>query len=321
MFSTKPRLAIVIPCYNESEVLAVTITTLLNLLKQLHAICSQDSYVVFVDDGSHDDTWEQIQQASRAHSQVLGIRLVQNVGTQAAILAGLEYVTDRCDLALTTDADLQDDLNTVQQMVEQAKEGKEIVLGVRECRKIDSFFKRVTANLFYDVMVMLGIPLTKNHSDFRLMTSSVLKRLRQFHESNLFLRGFINRLSRNVGVVTYVRQQRIAGETKWSTKRLILFAWTGITSFSVVPLRFILCMGIVVFLGSISLALFSLVCKLMGQTIPGWASITVPLYTLGGLLMISLGIVGEYVGKIYEEVKRRPRYFIDSTTTSEESRD
>jgi glycosyltransferase involved in cell wall biosynthesis len=312
---TKLRLAIVVPCYNEAEVLGTTIPTILALLNELKIQhdCSPESFVLYVDDGSRDGTWQKIQIAAEQQS-VRGLRLACNVGHQGALLAGLDYVTDRCDAAVSIDADLQDDLAAIPTMIREYRNGAEIVLGVRKAREIDGWFKRSTAIGFYKLMRIMGVDLVENHADFRLLSARVLKSLRSFSECNLFLRAFPPLLHSNTATVTYDRLERLAGESKYPLQKMLALAWNGITSFSVFPLRLVTYVGGIVFTGSLFLVFYSLIQTLRGMTIHGWASITVPLYLLGGLIMLSVGIVGEYIGKIFLEVKRRPRFLIDSIT-------
>jgi polyisoprenyl-phosphate glycosyltransferase len=314
---TALRLAIVVPCYNEVEVLGTTIPRLLNLLDELksHHGCSSESFVLFVDDGSRDDTWLQIKTAAALHHQsVRGLRLACNVGHQGALLAGLDYVTDKCDAAVSIDADLQDDLAAIPRMIMEYRNGAEIVLGVREAREVDGWFKRSTAIGFYKLMRIMGVDLGENHADFRLLSAHVLRSLKNFSECNLFLRAFPPLLHMNTATVTYDRLERLAGESKYPLRKMLSLAWNGITSFSVFPLRLVTYVGAIVFVGSLVLVFFSLIQALRGLTVHGWASITLPLYMLGGLIMLSVGIVGEYIGKIFLEVKRRPRFLIDSVT-------
>lgn len=309
------RLAIVVPCYNEAEVLGTTILRMLALLNELkvHHDCSPDSFILYVDDGSQDDTWQQIKTAAKQQS-VRGLKLACNVGHQGALLAGLDYVTDKCDAAVSIDADLQDDLAAIPEMIREHRAGAEIVLGVRKAREVDDWFKRSTAIGFYKLMRIMGVDLVENHADFRLLSARVLRSLRNFSECNLFLRAFPPLLHSNMATVTYDRSERLAGESKYPLQKMLALAWNGITSFSVFPLRLVTYVGGIVFTGSLILVFYSLIQTLRGMTIHGWASITVPLYMLGGLIMLSVGIVGEYIGKIFLEVKRRPRFLIDAIT-------
>lgn len=311
------RLAIVVPCYNEVEVLGTTIPRMLDLLDELKAQhgCSSDSFVLFVDDGSSDDTWLKIETSAKQYGKsIRGLRLACNVGHQGALLAGLDYTTDHCDAAVSIDADLQDDLAAIPSMIIEYRNGAEIVLGVRKEREVDGWFKRTTAISFYKLMKNMGVDLVENHADFRLLSARVLRNLKSFSECNLFLRAFPPLLHKNTATVTYDRLERLAGESKYPLQKMLELAWNGITSFSVFPLRLVTCIGGIVFAGSLVLVIISLIQAARGMTIHGWASITVPLYMLGGLIMLCVGIVGEYIGKIFLEVKRRPRFLIDSVT-------
>lgn len=314
---TALRLAIVVPCYNEVEVLHTTIPRLLDLLDELkdQHNCASESFVLFVDDGSRDYSWLQIETAAKQyHNSVRGLRLACNVGHQGALLAGLDYVTDKCDAAVSIDADLQDDLAAIPQMIMEYRAGAEIVLGVRKARDVDGWFKRGTAIGFYKLMRIMGVDLVENHADFRLLSAKSLRSLRNFSECNLFLRAFPPLLHKKIATVTYNRLERLAGESKYPLQKMLGLAWNGITSFSVFPLRLVTCVGGIVFIGSFILGFYAFIYALRGVTVPGWASITVPLYMLGGLVMLSVGIVGEYIGKIFLEVKRRPRFLVDSVT-------
>ncbi len=310
-----PILAIVIPCYNEEAVLHISARRLLDMLSQLQAsnMCSPHSFLVFVDDGSDDSTWDIITSLSEKHSgKVRGVRLTRNFGHQAALIAGLEYVRGKCDIAVTIDADLQDDISVIEQMIIKYREGDEIVLGVRTMRENDSFLKRWTAIQYYRLMKLLGVNLIINHADFRMMSARILEYLERFPEYHLFLRAMIMMLHNRIGIVTYHRASRLAGETKYNLRKMVSLGWDGITSFSVVPLRLIMCLGAIIFVFSIIIAIHALIAKINGHVVPGWTSVVVPLYSIGGLIMFSLGIVGEYIGKIFIEVKHRPRFLVDS---------
>jgi glycosyltransferase involved in cell wall biosynthesis len=312
--SDSTQLAIVVPCYNESEVFSLTLEKLLSTLDLLITDdgCARDSFIVFIDDGSKDSTWDQIEIATQQFPRrVRGVRLARNVGHQGALLAGLEYVTGRCDAAISIDADLQDDLNAMHGMIREYKNGAEMVLGVRDARDVDTWFKRNTALAFYRVMRIMGVDLVENHADFRLMSSKALKNLARFPEFNLFLRGMTPLLHKRIATVTYSRGARAAGESKYPLRKMLALAWNGITSFSVMPLRMISMLGAIVFLGSLAMSVYALVGAVVGANLPGWTSITVPLYLLGGMIMLSVGIVGEYLGKLFLEVKGRPRFLVD----------
>ena len=309
------KLAIIVPCYNEGDVLGITIPSLSKFLEKLifEYNCSANSFIVLVDDGSHDHTWMMIENASKILSnRVRGIRLACNVGHQGALLTGLDYVAERCDAVVSIDADLQHDLSAIINMVEKYRSGYQIVLGVRETREGDSWFKRTTALGFYRLMKLMGVNLIENHADFRLMSSKVLKNLKQFREVNLFLRGLPPMLHQKIATVTFKVGERVAGTSKYTLGKMLGLAWNGITSFSIVPLRFILVIGGSIFLLSLIMIVYTILASIQGHTVPGWASIIVPLYFLGGLLRLSIGILGEYLGKLFLEVKSRPRFLIDN---------
>ncbi|WP_420963315.1 glycosyltransferase family 2 protein [Brucella sp. IR073] len=310
-----PRLAIVVPCYNEAAVLPQTISALRSKLSDLVKAnkCQLGSFLLFVDDGSLDSTWELIVAASASAEgvPVRGLRLGVNAGHQAALLAGLLKVAEHCDAAVSIDADLQDDLAALDGMLPAYASGAELVLGVRRNRETDTFFKRNTAALFYAGMRWLGVDLVAQHADYRLMSRKALSNLALFPEYHLFLRGLQKRLHHKVALVHYNRLPRAAGRSQYSLRKMFSLAWNGVTSFSIAPLRIIAGMGVAIFLISCVLMLHALLVTLAGSTVPGWASTTIPLYAIGGLILLSLGVVGEYTGKIYLEVKKRPRYIID----------
>lgn len=309
------KLAIVVPCYNEDEMLGITIPRLVSFVDDLivnHG-CSPDSFVLLVDDGSRDTTWKLISGACRHYKLLRGLCLAVNVGHQGALLAGLDYVTERCDAAVSIDADLQHDLAAIPRMLEEYRSGAEIVLGIRLPSNSDTWFKRNTSIIFYKLMRVMGVDLVENHPDFRLMSAKALSALQQFSEVNLFLRGLPSLLHQRVSTVSYQQAERQAGETKYSLSKMLSLAWNGITSFSVVPLRLISLVGGGIFVFSLVMIAYSIVGVLSGAALPGWASIVVPLYFLGGILMLSIGVVGEYVGKVFLETKRRPRFLVDET--------
>ena len=319
--SAKPLIALVVPCYNEQEVLPLTIGRLGDVLAAMSAdgLVDPSSFVVFVDDGSRDATWTLIEQAaSNDPAHFRGVRLARNSGHQAALLAGLEYVNGRCDASVSLDADLQDDVSVIALMVKRFRGGAEMVLGVRQSRETDTWFKRTTANGFYKLMRLMGVSIQDNHADYRLMSGKAMDNLERFSETNMFLRGVVPLLHGRIDLVHYDRKSREAGTTKYPLSKMLALAWNGITSFSTVPLRMIMYLGAVIFLVSLALAMYALWGALAGHSVPGWASIVVPLYVLGGLVMLSIGIVGEYLGKVFLEAKRRPRYFIDATTHGDE---
>ena len=309
------RLAIVVPCYNEEAVLPHSLPTLSAKLAEMIGAgeCAKNSYILLVDDGSADSTWSIIEKNVGESTGVMqGVRLARNVGHQAALLAGLDHVTGRCDAAISIDADLQDDIDAMSRMIDAYRGGAELVLGVRDSRQVDTWFKRNSAVGFYKVLRWMGVDLVENHADFRLMSAQALRNLSQFSEYNLFLRGLVPMLHQRIETVTYDRCERTAGETKYPMRKMLSLAWNGMTSFSVQPLRFISAMGFLVFLATMVMLAYALIGLFSGRVIPGWASVVIPLYLLGGLLMISLGMVGEYIAKLFLEAKQRPRYLIDS---------
>ena len=311
--SHKPcTLAFVVPCYNEEEVLPQTKTELLELRNRLiqKGLIDEESFICFVDDGSKDRTWELIEEYS-ADPAIKGLKLSRNCGHQNALLAGLFYAEGLADAAVSLDADLQDDISVVEQMCEKFHDGCEIVYGVRKRRDSDTTFKRVSAEGFYKLMELMGVDIVYNHADFRLVSKRALSWLKEFGEVNLFLRGIIPLLGLKSDIVYYDRKERFAGESKYPLKKMLAFAWDGITSFSVVPLRFITILGGVVLVLSLVLSIWALVAKLSGSAVSGWTSMMLIVLFLGGVQMLSIGIIGEYIGKIYKETKRRPRFFVE----------
>lgn len=350
-------LAIVIPCYNEEAVLQETHKTISKKLEQLidSRSISKDSFCVFVDDGSKDNTWSILKDLSSKNTtftpppptdiakididkhkatlnisldntaesnltesttnnkvKIISLKLSRNCGHQNALLAGLEYVADKCDCAISIDCDLQDDISVFDEFVAKAKMGAEVIYGVRKSRQKDSFFKKHTALGFYRLMEIMGVKITYNHADYRLLSNRAIKALLRFSEVNLFLRGIVPLLGFQTAVVEYDRLERFAGESKYPLGKMLSFAWNGITSFSVVPLRLVSVLGIVFFVLSITLGCYALFVKLFTDgVVYGWASTIIPLCFFSGIQLLSLGIIGEYVGKIYAESKRRPRYFIE----------
>ena len=305
-----PVLYMVIPCYNEEEVLPETSRRLNEKYDALigSGAISPDSRVVFVNDGSKDRTWEIIQSLHRENPRFSGVDLTRNRGHQNALLAGLMTVKDLCDAAISMDADLQDDINAIDEMVQKFKEGNDIVYGVRSSRETDTFFKRTTAQGFYKVMDHLGVKTVYNHADFRLMSRRALEGLSEYREVNLFLRGIVPLIGYKSDVVYYERAERFAGESKYPLKKMLSFAGEGITSFSTKPMKMITWLGVIIFLVSIVILIWSIVGFFLGTTEPGWASLMVSIWAIGGLLLLSVGIVGEYIGKIYLETKHRPRF-------------
>ena len=305
-------LYIVVPCYNEEEVLPETSRRLKEKLEALMAAgaISRESRVLFVNDGSKDRTWQIIEELHQSCPIFSGVDLTRNRGHQNALLAGLMTAKDRCDMAISMDADLQDDIDAVDAMVEQYHADCDIVYGVRSSRKKDTFFKRFTAEGFYRLMNAMGAETVFNHADYRLMSKRALEGLAQFREVNLFLRGIVPMIGYRTGTVEYERGERFAGESKYPLKKMLSFAMEGITSLSVKPIRFITGLGFLVFIISILMLIWSIVRWAMGETILGWASLICSVWAIGGLILLSLGVIGEYIGKIYLETKERPRFLI-----------
>ena len=310
----KPEiLYMVVPCYNEQEVLHETAKQLkekyTTLIKQ--KLISPKSRVVFVNDGSKDTTWKIIQELHAENPEFFsGINLAHNSGHQNAVLAGLMTVKDICDMAITMDADLQDDINTIDAMVKEYYNGNQVVYGVRSARKTDTFFKKFTAESFYKFMKVMGADVVYNHADFRLMSKRVLQELANFREVNLFLRGMIPTIGFKSCNVYYERHERFAGESKYPLKKMLAFAINGITSFSTKPLKMITTLGFVMFVISIIAFIWSFIVKVAGLSVGGWSSTMCSIWLIGGLQLLCLGIIGEYVGKIYAEVKQRPRFIV-----------
>ena len=307
--------AIVVPCYNEDAVLAETTSRLLEVMQRVaekHA--DLQGRIVYVDDGSRDGTWPLIGSLSKQHPQVMGLKLAHNAGHQHALWAGLEWAAAHVDAAISIDADLQDDVNVIPEMIDLFLGGKDIVYGVRRDRPTDTWFKRTTALAFYKLMSKLGGDIVYNHADYRLMSRRTLAALMTYGERNLFLRGMVRTLGFPQAMVYYDRGERFAGESKYPLRKMLAFAIDGITSFSVRPLRLISIVGLSFMLVALAVIFYGLVAWLCGRTIQGWTSLLVSLWFIGGAILVALGVIGEYVGKIYAEVKRRPRYFIEETT-------
>ena len=306
------RLYIVVPCYNEEEVLPETARRLrakMTALTEAGKI-APDSRVLFVNDGSKDRTWDIIRSLHESDPLFSGLDLSRNRGHQNALLAGLMTVRDRCDMAISMDADLQDDINAVDEMVDKYLDGCDIVCGVRSSRTTDTFFKRFTAESFYRLMNFLGANVVFNHADYRLLSCRALEGLAQFKEVNLFLRGIVPMIGYRTDTVEYARGERFAGESKYPLKKMLSFAMEGITSLSTKPIRYISMLGFLIFLVSILMLVYSVVRWAMGDTIIGWASVICSVWAIGGLILLSLGVIGEYIGKIYLETKGRPRFLI-----------
>jgi len=308
-----PILYIVVPCYNEEEVLEETTKQLKVKLEKLikEKTIHQDSRVMYVNDGSKDKTWDIIKDIHNKERLFTGISLSRNRGHQNALLGGLMTAKEYADVIISMDADLQDDINAIDGMLEKYKTGYDIVYGVRSARKKDTFFKRTTAEGFYKFMKVLGVDCVFNHADYRLTSKRVLDELSNFKEVNLFLRGMFPLVGFKSDIVYYERNERFAGESKYPLKKMLNFAWDGITSFSVKPLRLICSLGFIILFISLIIMIYSLVRKLTGNTVDGWTFLSISIWFIGGLQMISIGIIGEYIGKIYSETKARPRYIIE----------
>ena len=308
------RLAIVVPCYNEQEVLPDSTQKLTGIIKGLagEGIIDKDSFILFVDDGSRDETWKVIDSAVHENDCVQGLKLAGNVGHQNALLAGLMTVKDEVDAAISIDADLQDDIGMMRDMVLKFNDGCDIVYGVRSTRTTDTFFKRFTAESFYKLMKVMGAKSVYNHADYRLMSSRALDSLSQFKERNLFLRGIVPTIGYKSDCVYYERKERLAGESKYPVSKMMAFAFDGITSFSIKPMSFITGMGVFIILCAIVFAIYTFYRIITGDVVRGWASTVLSIWFIGGLLLFSIGMVGQYVGKIYIEVKERPRYIVES---------
>ena len=318
---TEPKvLYIVVPCYNEEEVLPETSRRLKEKMTALLAAgtIAEGSRVLFVDDGSRDATWRLISELHESDPMFAGVKLSRNRGHQNALLAGLMTAKERADVTISMDADLQDDINAVDEMLAKYSEGCDIVYGVRSSRKKDTFFKRVTAQSFYRLQSKMGAESVYNHADYRLMSRRALDALAKFREKNLFLRGIVPLLGFRSDTVYYERGERFAGESKYPLRKMLSFAIDGITSFSIKPLRFITLLGFLMFFAAIVMATVFIVQWALGITVVGWASLICSLWGVGGVIMLSLGVIGEYLGKIYVEVKDRPYFVIESVLDRDE---
>jgi glycosyltransferase involved in cell wall biosynthesis len=315
---SEPILTIVVPCFNEEEVLPDTMSQLSILLEDMGArhLVSKKSKLLFVDDGSKDRTWQIIHKESLKNERVTGLKLTQNAGHQNALLAGLFTAKNMSDCVVSIDADLQDDISAINGFIEKFREGFDVVYGVRQKRDTDSFFKRTTAEGFYTLMSKLGVDLIYNHADFRLMSQRALQALEQFEEVNMFLRGIVPLIGFRSTSVYYDRKERQAGKTKYPFKKMLAFAFDGITSFSVTPIRFVLFVGVLSFVISFLFGCYFLILKFFGNTATGWTSLITSIWLIGGLQLIAIGLIGEYIGKIYKESKRRPKYIVDMDSYS-----
>ena len=307
--------SIIVPCYNEEEILPLTIEKLLNVKKRLVSkkLISEDSKILFVDDGSHDKTWELITNGSHKYNCISGIKLAKNVGHQNALIGGI--LSSHEDVVISIDADLQDNVDLMEQMILEFKAGNDIVYAARKSRLTDSFFKKTTAQFFYKLMLVMGVEIIYNHADYRLLSRRVVEALKKFKEVNLFLRGVIPLIGFQTSTVYYDRAERVAGESKYPFFKMLAFAINGITSFSVVPLRMITFVGLIFSFLSLCVGGWAFYVKIFTEnSIPGWTSLLIPLSGIGGVQLFALGIVGEYIGKIYEEIKSRPRFIVDKET-------
>ena len=306
-------LYIIVPCYNEEEVLPETAKRLeAKLLQLIEAkLAKKNSRVLFIDDGSRDKTWDIIEDLHTKSKYISGVKLSRNKGHQNALLAGLLTAMEKADVTISIDADLQDDIECMDNFMQQYYEGNDIVYGVRSNRKKDSAFKRFTAQSFYKLMKWLGVNIVYNHADYRLMSKRALEGLESFKEVNMFLRGIVPLIGYKTGTVTYSRGERFAGESKYPLRKMLSFAWDGITSFSVRPIRFVAAFGFIAFLVSIGLMIKFLVDHILGNTVSGWSTLAISIWLFGGLQLLAFGMIGEYIGKIYSEVKARPKYIIE----------
>lgn len=304
------KLTIVIPCYNEEQVLPWTLDKLATLIGRLKTEADTDARLLLVDDGSRDRTWEIISEAAKAHCYVSGIRLSHNEGHQGALWAGMQESVATSDAVASIDADLQDDETAMIDMARQINDGKDIVYGVRKKRETDTWFKRFTAQSFYKLMKSMDSEIVYNHADFRMMSRRAVEALMQYPERNLFLRGIVRRLGFKEGFVYYDRRSRELGESKYPLKKMLAFSIDGITSFSTAPLKFITFVGLTMTLVSLVMIMFGIIRHIEGNTIEGWTSLLVSLWFIGGIITTAMGVTGIYIGKIYVEVKQRPRYFV-----------
>ncbi len=314
-------MAIVVPCYNEEEVLKIASEALRGVLNDLigKGKIAEDSFILFVNDGSKDRTWELIEEEHAAHPvQVCGVKLAANVGHQFALTAGLLTAKDISDVTVSIDADLQDDVNVIEEMIDKFHGGCDIVYGVRKERKTDTFFKRTTAQAFYKLMGLMGVKTVYNHADFRLMSKRAVEEFSRYKETNLFLRGMMPLIGYQTDSVYYDRKERVAGESKYPLKKMLALAFNGISSFSVKPISLILGLGLFIIFASFLALIYAMISYFTGHVVPGWTSLIISIWFLGGLQLLAIGMVGQYIGKIYIEVKQRPRYNIEKILTAEE---
>ena len=306
-------LNLVIPCYNEEEALPLTKKELDKKMSSLmeEGLISKNSKVVLVNDGSKDKTWEFITKVHKENDMYVGINLTRNRGHQNALLAGLMYAKNHADICISMDADLQDDINVMDDMIKKYNAGADVVYGVRSSRKKDTFFKKFTAEFFYKLMNVMGVEVVFNHADCRLMSKRALEGLSEFKEVNLFLRGIVPQIGYKTDIAYYERNERVAGDSKYPLKKMLAFAIDGITSFSIKPLRIITSIGFIILLLSFAVLVYSVIMKLIGNTVSGWTFIVCSIWLIGGIQTLCLGVIGEYIGKIYKETKARPRYIIE----------
>ncbi len=307
------KLYIAVPCYNEEAVLPDSAAKLRDKLRSMMSdgIISDDSRIVFIDDGSADATWRLITELHESDSIYSGIKLSRNRGHQNALMCGLMTLKDEADAVISIDADLQDDIGVFDEMVRKYEDGCDVVYGVRSKRKTDTFFKRFTAEGYYKVLDRMGAKVIFNHADFRLMSRRALRAFAEFHETNLFLRGLVPMVGYKSDIVTYERSERLAGESKYPLKKMLALAWEGITSLSTKPIKMITRLGIIMLIISLVMLIYTLIRYFMGATNTGWASLMVSIWAIGGLQMLAIGIIGEYIGKIYLESKHRPRFIVE----------
>lgn len=310
--TSRPIIAVVIPCFNEEAALPITVKQLFGVIDGMceNGLISRDSYLLCCNDGSTDRTWQVIQQLHSENKRVKGVSLAHNRGHQYALLAGLMAVRGHCDAAISIDADLQDDINAIPEMIKKYLQGYEIVYGVRASRATDSWFKRTTARAFYSLQKKMGLDTIYDHADYRLMSNRALDALSEYGESNLFLRGIIPQIGLSNAIVTYDRHERVAGESKYPLKKMLSFSIDGITSFSSRPIRMILALGVLLLILDVAMSIYVFISYFGHAAIPGWTSLMLSVWFLGSIILIALGVVGEYIGKIFVEVKHRPRYYI-----------
>ncbi|MBQ2433405.1 MAG: glycosyltransferase family 2 protein [Clostridia bacterium] len=311
------RVYVVIPCYNEEEALPITAKTLQKFFDEMIAdsLFASDSRMLLVDDGSKDKTWAVIESLVSASDKFEGLKLAHNAGHQNALWAGMNAAYENADAVISIDADLQDDINAMRGFMKEFYDGADIVYGVRSKRETDTFFKRMTAEMFYKGMAHLGVETVFNHADYRLISKRALKELLSFSEVNLFLRGMVPTLGYKTAKVYYERSERTAGESKYPLKKMLAFAVQGVTSFSVKPIRMIALLGFIFAFAAVGIGLYALISLIAGKAVPGWTSTMLSIWLIGGVQLIALGLIGEYIGKIYTEVKRRPRFIVEEHST------